>query len=155
MRVPLNHSVMTTHNVLSRDFHDSRLMNLPTTDQATAKNCSQCGAPFGCGASSPDVNCWCVNLKHVGPVAGEAQDCLCPRCLAEAIAKMALDESRARERQASGPSPAVSLVEGEDYYLEGAAMVFTTSFLLRRGYCCESGCRHCPFDVVTGQTAAD
>lgn len=37
------------------------------------------------------------------------------------------------------------LVEGEDYYLEGAAMVFTARFLLRRGYCCESGCRHCPY----------
>lgn len=23
--------------------------------------------------------------------------------------------------------------------------VFTAAFLARRGYCCESGCRHCPF----------
>ena len=23
--------------------------------------------------------------------------------------------------------------------------VFTAGFLARRGYCCESGCRHCPF----------
>ena len=23
--------------------------------------------------------------------------------------------------------------------------VFTASFLARRGYCCDSGCRHCPF----------
>ncbi len=37
------------------------------------------------------------------------------------------------------------LVEGEDYYLEGKAMVFTARFHLRRGYCCESGCRHCPY----------
>jgi hypothetical protein len=37
------------------------------------------------------------------------------------------------------------LVEGEDYYLEGAMMVFTARFLLRRGFCCESGCRHCPY----------
>ena len=37
------------------------------------------------------------------------------------------------------------LVEGEDYYSEGAAIVFTAHFLLRRGYCCESGCRHCPY----------
>jgi hypothetical protein len=37
------------------------------------------------------------------------------------------------------------LVEGEDFYLEGAVMVFTARFLLRRGYCCENGCRHCPY----------
>jgi hypothetical protein len=37
------------------------------------------------------------------------------------------------------------LVEGEDYYFEGALVVFTEAFLLRRGHCCESGCRHCPY----------
>jgi hypothetical protein len=37
------------------------------------------------------------------------------------------------------------LVEGEDYYLEGGLMVFTAQYLLRRGYCCNSGCRHCPY----------
>jgi hypothetical protein len=25
--------------------------------------------------------------------------------------------------------------------------VFTADFLARRGYCCDSGCRHCPFVV--------
>jgi hypothetical protein len=25
--------------------------------------------------------------------------------------------------------------------------VFTAAFLAERGYCCESGCRHCPFVV--------
>ena len=37
------------------------------------------------------------------------------------------------------------LVEGRDYYLEGSNMVFTADLLRRRGYCCESGCRHCPY----------
>ncbi|HEY6350987.1 MAG TPA: DUF5522 domain-containing protein [Candidatus Angelobacter sp.] len=37
------------------------------------------------------------------------------------------------------------LVEGEDYYLENGNYVFTAQFLLQRGYCCESGCRHCPY----------
>ena len=37
------------------------------------------------------------------------------------------------------------LVEGEDFYWEGAAIVFTARYHLRRGYCCESGCRHCPY----------
>lgn len=41
------------------------------------------------------------------------------------------------------------LIEGEDYYIEeGGFMVFTEAFLRRRGYCCESGCRHCPYAFV-------
>jgi len=39
-------------------------------------------------------------------------------------------------------------VEGEDYYLEGEAIVFTARYHLRRGYCCESGCSHCPFTAA-------
>ena len=42
-------------------------------------------------------------------------------------------------------SERLTLVEGEDYYWEGAAMVFTARFHLRRGRCCESICRHCPY----------
>jgi iron complex transport system substrate-binding protein len=38
-----------------------------------------------------------------------------------------------------------SLEENKDYYFEGSAMVFTSSYLKRRGYCCGSGCRHCPY----------
>jgi len=37
------------------------------------------------------------------------------------------------------------LTEGKDYYDEHGAMVFTASYLQRRGYCCDSGCRHCPY----------
>ncbi|MGH9943221.1 MAG: DUF5522 domain-containing protein [Pyrinomonadaceae bacterium] len=46
-----------------------------------------------------------------------------------------------------------ALVEGEDYYWEGAAMVFTARFHLRRGRCCESGCRHCPYGFRRGEEA--
>ncbi len=37
------------------------------------------------------------------------------------------------------------IIEGIDYYLEDGLFVFTREFLLRRGYCCESGCRNCPY----------
>ena len=37
------------------------------------------------------------------------------------------------------------LIEGEDYYLENGLMVLTARYHLRRGYCCEHGCRHCPY----------
>ena len=37
------------------------------------------------------------------------------------------------------------LVEGIDYYIEGGRFVFTEHYLRKRGYCCQSGCRHCPY----------
>ncbi|MGC2300287.1 MAG: DUF5522 domain-containing protein [Acidobacteriaceae bacterium] len=37
------------------------------------------------------------------------------------------------------------LVEGEDFYREGPYVVFTEAYHRRRGYCCGSGCRHCPW----------
>jgi hypothetical protein len=39
------------------------------------------------------------------------------------------------------------LIEGKDYYFnEKGLLVFTSAYHLNRGYCCGSGCRHCPFD---------
>lgn len=33
-----------------------------------------------------------------------------------------------------------------DYYFnEEGLMVFTEAYLLKRGYCCQSGCLHCPY----------
>jgi hypothetical protein len=34
----------------------------------------------------------------------------------------------------------------EDYYLtDEGYIVFTETYHLKRGYCCQSGCRHCPW----------
>ena len=33
----------------------------------------------------------------------------------------------------------------EDFYYEGPYLVFTAAYHLKRGYCCNSNCRHCPF----------
>lgn len=36
--------------------------------------------------------------------------------------------------------------EKEDYYLsEDGFIVFTEKYHLKRGYCCQSNCRHCPW----------
>jgi hypothetical protein len=46
--------------------------------------------------------------------------------------------------------------EGEDFYWEGPYMVFTAAWHLKRGYCCGSACRHCPFgqkNVPSTQTS--
>lgn len=37
--------------------------------------------------------------------------------------------------------------EGEDYYLtKDGYRVMTERYLVRRGYCCANGCRHCPYE---------
>jgi len=43
------------------------------------------------------------------------------------------------------PDPQRPLIEGEDYVMEGPYLVFTAAYHLKRGYCCESGCRNCPW----------
>ena len=54
-----------------------------------------------------------------------------------------MNESKNEPKQAR-------LVEGKDYYFENGLMVLTGDFLLKRGYCCENGCRHCPYGFVKG-----
>jgi hypothetical protein len=44
------------------------------------------------------------------------------------------------------------LREGIDYYIEEGLFVFTATFLQKRGYCCESGCRHCPYNYKSEAT---
>jgi hypothetical protein len=47
------------------------------------------------------------------------------------------------------------LQEGVDYYFENGLMVFTREYHLKRGYCCQSGCRHCPWSFKKDQQPAD
>lgn len=49
----------------------------------------------------------------------------------------------------------VSLIENEDYYFENGLMVLTSRYLSRRGYCCEQGCRHCPYGFSENKPSTD
>ncbi|MDA0972621.1 MAG: DUF5522 domain-containing protein [Bacteroidetes bacterium] len=43
-------------------------------------------------------------------------------------------------------NPSRSPLEPEDFYLnERGLMVFTEAYHLKRGYCCKSSCKHCPY----------
>jgi hypothetical protein len=37
------------------------------------------------------------------------------------------------------------LIEGVDYYMENGKLVLKAAYLLKRGFCCNHGCRHCPY----------
>ena len=54
--------------------------------------------------------------------------------------------SRSDDRSTAQNSPAQpAKLEPEDYYFEGPNIVFTAAYHLKRGSCCGSGCRHCPY----------
>jgi len=41
-----------------------------------------------------------------------------------------------------------------DFYIENGLVVYTAAYHLKRGSCCGSGCRHCPYEPrhVAGTT---
>ncbi len=37
-------------------------------------------------------------------------------------------------------------LEPDEFYMsEEGYIVFTEKYLLKRGYCCQNGCKHCPY----------
>lgn len=53
----------------------------------------------------------------------------------------------------SGFSKKNQLDPEDFYYSPDGFIVFTEKYHLKRGYCCKSGCRHCPygFNKKTGE----
>lgn len=53
----------------------------------------------------------------------------------------------------SGFSRKPKLADGDYYMSEEGYIVFTEQYHLKRGYCCKSGCKHCPYgyDKNTGE----
>jgi hypothetical protein len=58
---------------------------------------------------------------------------------------MADRETKAEDPEKDVNHSQVALKEGEDFYYDGPYMVFTEQYHLKRGTCCQSGCRHCPY----------
>jgi hypothetical protein len=43
-------------------------------------------------------------------------------------------------------------LQAEDFYWEDGKMVMTEHYHNKRGYCCGSGCRHCPYTSTSQKT---
>ena len=39
----------------------------------------------------------------------------------------------------------LGLESGDYYFTDEGFLVFTEQYHRKRGYCCQSGCRHCPY----------
>ncbi|MGC3990934.1 MAG: cysteine-rich CWC family protein [Chthoniobacteraceae bacterium] len=122
-------------------------------------HCPICGRSNQCRMETGEAYkgpCWCEKPTLSGAAVRRLTAdlpeprCLCPDCL-EAIAtdsEITREELVERGREKIAFQPA-ALIDG-DFYYEGPAMVFTAQYHLRRGSCCGSGCRHCPYRNPVG-----
>lgn len=113
-------------------------------------SCPNCQTAFDCRSGQPG-SCWCQDWPPLlSPVQGAS--CLCPACLAAAL-RQATERYAAEYQAGQRPNTAPQyrspqLTEGIDYYEEHGRMVFTAWFHLKRGECCGSACRHCPYGHI-------
>lgn len=117
------------------------------------KSCSKCHAGFECNSEAIH-NCWCATLPAL-ITSGEVEDCLCQNCLQELIQPKVekivadiKDGNRENDVRNLYVQDSKKLIEGIDFYREGSLWVLKEWFHLKRGYCCGSNCRHCPYDHV-------
>ncbi len=111
----------------------------------SAKNCPLCGGANGCPLASGDVyrgRCWCESVDFPDPLLSRVPEgarrvaCICRSCVDHAL---------------TPPEPGDP---GLYSYLdkETGFQVFTEAYHRRRGYCCQSGCRHCPWPTTRSPT---
>ncbi|MBV1906274.1 MAG: hypothetical protein KUG75_09380 [Pseudomonadales bacterium] len=126
--------------------------------ETTNAECSQCRKSLICGIDQPIQNCWCATFPPVLPFES-GQDCLCRKCLAiaindylaesirqngiETVLSLVMQHKAGSERKTQDDNSAAT--EYLDYTLENGCFVFTRWFHLKRGTCCGSGCRNCPY----------
>lgn len=118
---------------------------------AQLAHCPICGEPNRCRLETGEAykgSCWCERPTLSSAALHRLLEdlpeprCLCQRCL-EAIAA---NEEITWEELVAGSRPTLPPPSTDgNSYLEDGGVVFTAQFHLRRGYCCGSGCRHCPY----------
>ncbi len=115
----------------------------PAAKTFDASRCPLCGQLNDCQLCTVDVYkgpCWCSKVKIPGELIAQVpadlrnKSCICRDCV--------MKFHRARANDVAAPK----ILPG-DFYFDGGLMVFTAEHHLRRGYCCGSGCRHCPFEI--------
>ncbi len=118
-------------------------MNAPAKIM-TATHCPLCGQPNDCQLCTVAAYkgaCWCAQVEIPELLLAQVppdllnKNCICRACV------MAFH----RSKNAQAPAPKV--LPG-DFYFDGGLMVFTAAYHRRRGYCCDSGCRHCPYSTT-------
>jgi hypothetical protein len=112
------------------------------------KKCNACKNEFGC-TGTDNNRCWCEPFpKEL--LENYEDSCLCNACLTisissnvdDIISNNDLDETI---KIAQSFRDETRLFLDIDYTIEGNNYIFTKWYLLKRGFCCKSGCRNCPY----------
>ena len=106
------------------------------------KYCPKCNNAFICRSENiAKCPCNAVNLSKstVQFLKTTFYDCLCKNCLEK------IDQSRKTLKFYQFPTQKEMFIEGLHYYIENDNWVFTELYHMLRGYCCQSGCRHCAY----------
>jgi hypothetical protein len=119
--------------------------------QTKQKKCSACDAPFSCTNTESDGSCWCDSFPPLFQPDPQV-DCLCPDCLKQKTIKKIIEytseltaNDALNNNKVSLLPKTTKLIEGIDFYIENGFHVFTAWYHLKRGHCCNGGCRHCPY----------
>jgi hypothetical protein len=76
----------------------------------------------------------------------------------DAVGPLRNDHHRtmARDRETTAPDRQPASAE-PDFFIENGLLVYTATYHLKRGFCCGSGCRHCPYEPrhVEGSTKTE
>jgi hypothetical protein len=119
-------------------------MDSPAEKTFDASRCPLCGQPNDCQLCTVDAYkgpCWCFQVKIpdelIAQVPADLRNkaCICRNCV--------MKFHRAKANNVASPK-----ILPSDFYFDGGLMVFTAAYHLRRGYCCGSSCRHCPYAAV-------
>lgn len=105
------------------------------------KKCERCRTTFECKGNDIAL-CQCIQgtirQETIQFLKTAFRGCLCVDCLKQVDEKMAAIKGEV--------FPASNeLIEDVHFYIENGLFVFTERYHLLRGFCCISGCRHCPY----------
>jgi Family of unknown function (DUF5522)/Cysteine-rich CWC len=131
------------------------------------EQCPLCGGDNRCRVAKGHLYkgpCWCHEIivpNHILSrlAVGRLEPaCLCRPCL-ETVARISREEEDT-EIILAGIREALShhrpAPDERDFYLDdNGNVVFTSAYHLKRGTCCENGCRHCPYQRINASGGED
>ena len=111
-------------------------------DKHEEKYCPKCNQKFICKVGDiAKCQCNAVEISDATKtfLAATFYDCLCKNCLEK------IDQNIKISKRYQFPTQKEMVIEGLHYYIENNNWVFTELYHTLRGYCCQSGCRHCVY----------
>ncbi|MDZ7878328.1 MAG: cysteine-rich CWC family protein [Saprospiraceae bacterium] len=115
------------------------------------KNCPRCEALIECKVGSI-LNCPCYKIPLSDVTKNFLEqadwDCLCNTCLQH------FETLGQEAKTLIFPKNSGDFIENVHFYRENQYWVFTELYHFLRGYCCQSGCRHCVYGFVKEEKTA-